>query len=406
MLNDSVGIAVARKASPPLWLLVLVTMSGTLAMHMFVPALPYAAAQLQATVAQMQMTISMYIIGLAVGQLIYGPLSDAVGRRPALIAGLSLYLLGGITAAVTASLPMLVAARLTQALGGCAGLALGRAIVRDTSDSQTVVGRLALLNLMMMIGPGLAPILGSLIAATLGWRAIFGALGGLGLVALLSTWYLLPETGRPTGRFSVRLMLTDYRRLFKSARFVGFALGGGIATTSIYAFIAAAPFIFVTQLHRPLHEVGGYLALMIAGMSVGNALTGRLIRSIPINRLLLGGNTLSVVSAGVLLLLVNLSGELSLAAVLVLIFLFTCGLGVTGPSALSKALSVNTELTGSAAGIYGFLQMTAGAISTTFVSAGSDPAVSAAVVLLVAVVLAQLAFWVSLGQERKVNDNA
>lgn len=399
MLDDSMNIAVERKASPPLWLLVLVTMSGTLAMHMFVPALPYSAAELHATVAQTQMTISMYIIGLAVGQLIYGPLSDSLGRRPALMLGLTLYLLGGITAALTTNLHMLVAARLVQALGGCAGLALGRAIVRDTSDSKTVVSRLALLNLMMMIGPGLAPILGSGIAATLGWRAIFWVLAGLGSIALISTWCLLPETGKPSGRFSGRIMLTDYKCLFSSVRFVGFALGGGMATTSIYAFIAAAPFIFVTELHRPLHEVGLYLGLMIAGMSLGNALTGRLIRSVPINRLMLGGNTLSVISA-LLLVAITVSGHLNLAAVLVLMFLFTCGLGLTSPSALTKSLSVNPHLTGSAAGLYGFLQMTAGAISTSFVSLGSDPALSAATVLLGAVTLAQLAFWVSLRQER------
>lgn len=399
MLDDSLHTAVARRKSPPLWLLVLVTMSGTLAMHMFVPALPYSAAELHATVAQTQMTISMYIIGLAVGQLIYGPLSDAIGRRPALMAGLALYLMGGITAALTTSLHMLVAARLVQALGGCAGLALGRAIVRDTSNAQTVVSRLALLNLMMMIGPGLAPILGSLIAATLGWRAIFGVLAGLGSIALISTWFLLPETGQPSGRFSARIMFTDYKRLFGSARFVGFALGGGMATTSIYAFIAAAPFVFVTELHRPLHEVGIYLGLMIAGMSLGNALTSRLIRSVPINHLVLGGNAVSVISA-LILVVITVSGHLNLPAVLVLIFVFTCGVGLTGPSALTKSLSVNAQLTGSAAGLYGFLQMTAGAISTSFVSVGSDPALSAAVVLLAAVLLAQLAFWFSLRGER------
>lgn len=403
MLDESMGAVVHRRTVPPLWLLVLVTMSGTLAMHMFVPALPYSAADLHATVAQTQMTISMYIIGLAVGQLIYGPLSDALGRRPALMAGLALYLLGGITAALTTNLYMLVAARLVQALGGCAGLALGRAIVRDTSNSQTVVSRLALLNLMMMIGPGLAPILGSAIAATMGWRAIFWVLAGLGSIALISTWWLLPETGQPSGRFSGRIMLNDYKRLFGSARFVGFALGGGMATTSIYAFIAAAPFIFVTELHRPLHEVGFYLGLMIAGMSLGNALTSRLIRSVPINRLMLGGNALSVISA-LLLVLITVSGHLNLIAVLVLIFLFTCGVGLTGPSALTKSLNVNPQLTGSAAGLYGFLQMSAGAISTSFVSIGTDPAFCAAAVLLAAVVLAQIAFWISLRQEKRALD--
>ncbi|KIY41203.1 multidrug transporter CflA [Pseudomonas sp. 10-1B] len=391
--------ALRPKPLPPMWLLVMVTMSGTLAMHMFVPALPYSAAELHVTAGQVQMTISMYIIGLAVGQLVYGPLSDAIGRRPALMAGLALYLAGSVTAALTSDLHVLVVARLVQALGGCAGLALGRAIVRDTSDSQNVVPRLALLSLMMMIGPGLAPVLGSLIAATLGWRTIFVVLAGLGSFALLCCWYLLPETTRPSGQLNVRSVLADYRRLLGSARFLGFALGGGMATTSIYAFIAAAPFIFVTELHRPLHEVGIYLGLMIAGMSLGNALTGRLSRRLSIDQLLQGGNVLSITSSSVLVIL-TLLGYLSLPAVLALIFLFSCGIGLSGPCALTKSLSVNPHITGSAAGLYGFIQMTAGAISTSLVSLGADPSLSAALVLLAAVVMAHIGFRVALRQEK------
>ncbi|WP_233282063.1 multidrug effflux MFS transporter [Pseudomonas mangiferae] len=387
------------RTRPPLWLLVLVTMSGTLAMHMFVPALPYAARDLSASVGQTQMTISLYIIGLAIGQLFYGPLSDALGRRPMLMVGLSLYTLSGIAAVFAFNLHMLVAARLFQALGGCAGLALGRAIVRDTADAERVVSQLALMNLMMMMGPGLAPMLGSAVADALGWRAVFGVLAALGALALFSALRLLPETGQPSGRFSAGILLRDYRALLGSARFVGFALGGGVATTSVYAFIASAPFIFVEQLHRPLHEVGYYLGLMIFGMSVGNALTSRLIRRVSLDRLLLGGNLLSLCSA-VALLLLAVDGRLSVAGVVGLMFLFTCGVGFTGPAALTRALGSDPRLVGSAAGLYGFTQMMCGAISTSFASLGSDAAVSASAVLAGAVALGQLGFWLSIRRER------
>ena len=141
----------------PIWLLVLITISGTLAMHMFVPALPDAATSLHVSAADMQLTISVYIIGLACGQLIYGPLSDSLGRRPLLLMGLSLYTGAGLVALLSQSIHVLVVARLIQALGGCAGLALGRAIVRDISEADDAVRSLALLNLMMMVGPGFAP---------------------------------------------------------------------------------------------------------------------------------------------------------------------------------------------------------------------------------------------------------
>ncbi|HEY9023657.1 MAG TPA: MFS transporter, partial [Burkholderiaceae bacterium] len=186
----------------PLWLLVLVTFSGTLAMHMFVPALTVAAQSLQVDAATIRMTISVYIFGLAVGQLVYGPLSDVFGRRPTLLAGLALYTAGGFVSAIAPNVGVLVAARLVQAAGGCAGLLLGRAIVRDTAESNDAVRRLALMSLMTMVGPGLAPLVGGLLAGAFGWRAIFVLLTALGVLNFCVSWRLLPETGRPGGRIS------------------------------------------------------------------------------------------------------------------------------------------------------------------------------------------------------------
>ena len=183
--------------SAPLWLLTLITFSGTLAMHIFVPALPEAARDLGASVGGMQLTVSVYILGLAVGQLAYGPLSDRFGRRPVLMAGLVLYALAGLAAAFAPDVHSLIVARLLQALGGCAGLVIGRAIVRDTALPQEAARRMAMMNLMVAIGPGAAPIVGGALASTLGWRSIFFALALLGIVNLLFSWRLLPESKAP-----------------------------------------------------------------------------------------------------------------------------------------------------------------------------------------------------------------
>jgi DHA1 family bicyclomycin/chloramphenicol resistance-like MFS transporter len=386
-------------AKAPLWLLVLVTISGTLAMHMFVPALPAAAATFGVGSAAMQTAISVYILGLAAGQLIYGPLSDGLGRRPMLLVGLGLYTLAGLAAALAPSAHVLVGARLFQALGGCAGLALGRAMVRDTSNSEDAVRDLALLNLMIMVGPGLAPLIGSLLADHFGWRSIFVLLAGVGAVTSLFAWRLLPETSRPSGQFSPRALLRDYRRLLRHRAFLGFALGGGCTTTSVYAFIAAAPFIFTTQLQRPLHEVGFYLGMLIIGMSLGNALTRRLVRTLDVERLLLTGNGLCLVCAAGFVGLV-LAGELSVPLVIGLMFLYTLGAGLASPAALTKALSVDDHLIGSAAGAYGFTQMIIGAACTTAAGIGSNPALSAAAVLLAASCIGQLALRHGLASER------
>ena len=172
----------------PLWLLALITFSGTLGMHIFVPALPYAATDLGASIGEMQLTISLYLLGLAVGQLWYGPLSDRYGRRPTLMFGLVVYTLAGLAAAFAPHVHSLIAARLFQALGGCAGMVLGRAIVRDTSTPEASARRLALLGLIVSAGPGSAPIIGSALASTLGWRSIFYLLFVLGIFNFICSW--------------------------------------------------------------------------------------------------------------------------------------------------------------------------------------------------------------------------
>ncbi|WPB56429.1 multidrug effflux MFS transporter [Xylophilus sp. GOD-11R] len=389
----------AERRSVPLWLLVLITLSGTLGMHMFVPALPQAALDLGTGPAAMQMTISLYIAGLAVGQLVYGPLSDAFGRRPLLLGALALYTAAGVVAALSTGIHALIAARLMQALGGSAGLVLGRAIVRDTVRSDDAVRKLALLNLMTLIGPGLAPIVGGMVTGHVGWRAIFLLLATMGALALVCTAKLLPETARPSGQLSARTLARDYRELFGSPVFVGFTIGGGCATTAFYAFLAAAPFIFATQLHRPPQELGVYLALLMVGVSVGNAGTSRLVRRFESEKVLLAANLLSVVSA-VALLALSVTGHLAVFSVVGLMFLFAMGAGASSPVAMAKAISVDPRLTGSAAGLYGCGQMVVGAISTAMVTLGSDPAISAAGVMTVMALVARTAFVVGVRRQR------
>ena len=391
-----------RPASPapqaPLWLLAMVTIGGTLAMHMFIPALPDAARQLGSSNGQMQQTITVYIMGMALGQLIYGPMSDALGRRPVLLAGLSLYTVASLLAFIAPSTDMLIGARLLQALGGCAGLALGRAIARDTATPENAVGSLALLNLMMMMGPGISPSIGSGLDAVFGWRSIFAALALMGLVTAICVWRLLPETGRPTGQLNWRTVRTDYRTLLGSPQFLGFAIGGGGATTSLYAFIAAAPFIFIEQLHTSKTEVGLILGLLMGGMALGNVLARQLIQRVSLDKLMLGGNLLSLGCAGALLAL-TLAQQLNVVLAVSLMTLFTIGSGMTSPAALAKALGVHPQLTGSAAGVYGFAQMAVGGICTMAASVGDNPSLSAFSVLFIAGILGQLGFRFALSKK-------
>jgi DHA1 family bicyclomycin/chloramphenicol resistance-like MFS transporter len=390
----------ALRREAPLWLLVLITLSGTLAMHMFVPALPDAARSLGVGSAAVQATIGIYIMGLAVGQLIYGPLSDALGRRPLLLAGLALYTLGSIAALLAPNVTALIVARALQALGGCAGLALGRAMVRDANSADAAVRALALLNLMMMAGPGIAPLIGSGLVMLQGWRAVFAALALMGAATLALAWRMAPETCMPTGRVSVRGLARDYAVLLRSRAFLAFAVGGGCATTSTYAFIAAAPFIIIEQLHKPLRDVGVCLFLVMIGAAIGNALTRRLAQSERlVNQLLLWGNAASMIGAAAFLAL-ELAGHLNLEATAGLMLLFAVGSGVSSPAMMSKVLAVDAHHVGSAAGLYGFTQMGLGAMFSMLVGWGSNPAIASACLLLGAAVVAQCCVRLGLRSER------
>ncbi len=376
-------------------MLVLVTLAGTLAMHIFVPALPAAARDLVTDNARIQLTISLYILGLAIGQLFYGPLSDAVGRRPALLLGLGIYTVAGFVAWRAASVETLLVARFFQAFGGCAGLALGRAMVRDTAQPDQAVQRLAILNLIVAIGPALAPLVGSLLSMTLGWRSIMLVLCTLGAANLLFVWGRLPETGNATGRVDLTMLRREYATLVRSPAFIGYAIGGGCMTTSMYAFIASAPFIFVEQLHQPSSHVAFYISLLIVSISIGNFITHRAIHRVGLVRLMFIASQLSLVAALGLLTFV-LAGWASVPTLEGAMLLFTLGLGMTGPSALTLAVGVNPKVVGSAAGLYGFTQMGIGALCTALAGLGGNPALTSAIVLGVAAVIGQSALQIAV----------
>lgn len=394
-------IVIPQRPKAPLWVLALLAFSPTFAMHVFVPALPAATADLNTGIGTMQMTISLYILGLAFGQLIYGPISDRFGRRPTLVAGLLIYTLAGIASALAPSVGALITARLFQALGGCAGLVLGRAIVRDTSPLAETAKQLALMNLMVTLGPAVAPLVGSVLALSFGWRAVFVLLGLIGVANLVFIALLLPETGRARLNPDFSALARHYRQLISSPAFLGYSVGGGCATTSMYAFIAVAPFVFENKLHRPEHEVGVYIALLASGVWLGSFLTSRLITRVPIGRLLVSANLLSVIAAFALLA-ATLTDHLSVPLVIGCMFLYTVGVGTAAPAALTKAVSINPFVIGSASGLYGFAQMAVGAICTAFAGLGSDPALSVALVLATAGIIAQISFWVALRDSRNI----
>ena len=217
----------------------------------------------------------------------------------------------------------------------------------------------------------------------------------LGLANLLFVWLLLSETGGKGLSSNFTTLARHYRHLVASPAFVGYAIGGGCATTSSYAFVATAPFIFVNDLGRPVHEVGLYIAGLITGIWIGSLLTSRLISRMPAKRLLIGSNLLSIAGAFVFLAAV-LTHTLSVPLVMGAMFVFTLGVGIAAPVALAQAVSVNPHVIGSASGLYGFAQMAVGALCTTLAGIGGRPALATAIVLMGAGIIAQLSFAIAV----------
>jgi DHA1 family bicyclomycin/chloramphenicol resistance-like MFS transporter len=373
--------------------LAAIACSGTLAMHMFVPALPAVARELDATPAAAQLTLTVYLIGIAAGQLIYGPLSDRFGRRPVLIASLAVFLAASLIAAFAPSIQWLIAARVVQALGACGGLVLGRAMARDGATPEQAARQLALLVMVMTASPAVAPLLGGLVATVLGWRGIFGLLGAAGAGLLLLTLVSLPETNRQRAPLlSARTLFMVYGRLLRRPDFRAYAVGGAGMSTSIYAFLSASPFLFTELLGRPLDEVGLYYMAVVAGITLGSWLASQLTVRLGTRRLLLAGASLGMAGAASLLSL-DLMHMLSVPSLLAAMTLFALGAGMTSPVATARAISVDPRRIGAASGLYGCLQMGFGALCTLLVGLWhAASALPVALILLVSATTAQIAF--------------
>jgi len=379
----------ARRARAPFWLLVAVTATGTLAMHILVPVLPLAAVGFGVSRSAIQQAITLYLFGIAAGQLVYGPVSDRFGRRPTLIAALALYIAASAIAGCAATIGALLIARVVQAIGGCGGLVLGRAIVRDSAGPSEATSRMALLTMVQSLAPGIGPAVGGVLGAWFGWRSIFLLLVTLGIVTLGGVVLALPETAatRGSGR-----MLGSYLHLLRSRTFCGYMLGGAFTSTTFFAYLTASPFIFTNMLHRPATAVGLYYLVVMAGVPFGSFAASRLAGRVRPNVLLRAMSAIALAGAA-LFFAVAATASVTVPSVLGPMILFSIGVGAASPVAITAAISTEPHMIGAASGLYGFMQMANGALCTLAVGLiPANPAFAAASVLLAGLVLGQFFF--------------
>jgi DHA1 family bicyclomycin/chloramphenicol resistance-like MFS transporter len=331
--------------------------------------------------------------------------SDRFGRRPVLLVGLSLFTAASVVTALAPSATILIAARILQSIGGCAGLVLGRAAVRDGATADKAAGQLALLTLVMAMVPAIAPAIGGYITAYLGWRASYVLLALFGGATLLACALLMPETASPQGA-SRRSMVTAYVRLLRSTRFLGYAIGGACSTTAFYGFMSASPFIFETQLHQPTERVGLYYLFLMLGVAAGSFGANRVAGRVPVQTALRIANGLGILGAA-LFALADVTDTLSVLTVVAPVSLFMVGAGMASPFALAGSVSVNPQAIGAASGMYGFIQMSYGMLCTIVVETWRPGAVyPVAVVLLGSALLGQTAMSIAVRAERRRQGSA
>jgi DHA1 family bicyclomycin/chloramphenicol resistance-like MFS transporter len=346
----------------------LFTAVGPLSVDTYLPSLPDIGRELAAPPAQVQLTISFYLVGFALGQIVYGPLSDRHGRKPVLLAALVLFSTAGLACAFASSIHALIIARFFQAFGGAGAVVLARAIVRDLYSGTRAGREFSLMGTIMGLAPIIAPLIGSVLQMAFGWRAIFVALVVVGSIAAVLAWYLLPETLKTRAPEPVSLLSSVgvYRTFMKNRVFLAHL---GIVTCSfmgLFAWISGAPFVLQDLYGLSALEFGVAFALGSAGYLLGTVLAAGIVTHIGLDRTIgLGGLALAL--GGLAMVAAVALGLTSAASLVLPAAFYLAGLGLAMPQGFAGAMSPFPGRAGAASSLIGFTQQTSAAALGTAV---------------------------------------
>ncbi|MGE0733172.1 MAG: multidrug effflux MFS transporter [Alphaproteobacteria bacterium] len=353
-------------------MLVSVASLAPVSSQIFSPALPSIQAGFAVSVGMAQLTLSLPLVTMALTTLSYGPLSDRYGRRPVLLAGIAMFIVGTLMCWVAWDIATLVLGRVVQAGGSAAGMVLARSIVRDFYGRERSANMLGYLTTVMVVAPMLAPVLGGILTDSLGWRANFAVLTAAGVFAIALIAWRLPETNPHLGQItSIGEILGGMGDLIRSRLFLGYALQTSFSMAAFFAFTAAAPYLMINVLQRPATEYGIYFLFVSAAFALGGFATGRFAQRIGSERMANAGAVTSLVLAIGGLLWVALWGLTPMALFLPPILISVCQ-GLTIPNGQAMAIGVAPKLVGAASGLIGFLQMALSAIATQLVGMLED----------------------------------
>ena len=331
---------------------------GPLSTDLYLPSLPLLTRALGADPGTGQLTLSVFMVGFAVGMLVYGPLSDRFGRRPMILAGTALFLVASIACALAPTIEALIAARFVQALGACCGPVLGRAVVRDVYGPKRSAKVLAYVGFAMAVAPAIGPIIGGQLTELFGWRMNFWALTGFGVVMLACLWARLDETNSHRDPDATRLgrLAANYAMLMRHRAYLGYVLATALIFGGIFSFISGSSFVLVDGLGVSPATYGFCFAVIVVGFMLGSLLAGQLTLRLGIDRMIRIGTAVAALG-GLAMSLCALAGVFTIAAVIGPFFVFMVGAGITLPNGLAGAIGPFPTLAGTASALLGFIQM-------------------------------------------------
>ena len=353
-----------------------------LSIDMYLPAMPAMETVFHTSAAAVQITMVTFLLGYAVGQSLYGPITDRFGRKPPLYASLLLFIAASAACALAPSIPLISAFRLLQAIGACGGAVMSRAMVRDLFPPQDLRRIFSMLVLVLGVSPVVAPLFGSYLLLWFGWKAAFVAQATLGVVSMAGMHFRLPESlGRDARRpLDWDAVTSAYTRLLKDRTFLGASVVCGFSSAGTFAYITSAPFVFISLYKVSTEHFGWLFGAVAAGMVLASQINGRMSHQIPLWRVLRNANLVQL-GAGLVLLATVLSGVGGLGGVFLGVFAYVSAQGFVFPNGSAIAMMRHGKIAGTASALLGTNQFLIAAVTTTFLGFLDNPAVPMAVVI-------------------------
>lgn len=364
-------------------LLGLLVSFAPMTIDLYLPALPVMTADLMTNTESMQLTLSVYMVGFALAQTFFGPISDRFGRKPTILIGTSVYLIASVACALATSVEQLIIFRLFQSIGAAAAPVVARAVVRDMFTREEAAKTYAVVTTVTAIAPVVAPVLGGVIVVWLGWRANFWVLTGFGTTAMLLIIFLLPETNRVPDPSATRFnrMLINFATMLRNRAYLGYLLTVMGTFGGLFAYLIGASFVLVGELGMTELEFGISFSGASVGFMGGAFLGSRIVRRLGIERMCLIGTAFTAL-AGTLILSLIWGGTVTAASVMIPTVIYFFGMGLSQPNIQAGAISPFPHMAGAAASLLGLAQyVSAGIFSIVIGIFAFDPTLLLATVM-------------------------